>query len=178
MSEPTHLLVDCTHQRHAQAILDIFNEAILHSTALYDYERRPIESMTSWFAAKTAGKFPVLGIEASDGRLMGFASYGTFRAWPAYKYSVEHSVYIHQDFRGQGLGRKLMLALMDRAQQQNKHVMVGAIDLANSISISLHEKLGFQRCGVVEQAAFKFGRWLDLALMQLILPCPPDPVDG
>jgi L-amino acid N-acyltransferase len=176
-SEPTRL-VDCTYEQHATAILDIFNEAIANSTALYDYKPRAPDAMTAWFAAKTAGQFPVLGIETSDGTLMGFASYGTFRAWPAYKYSVEHSVYIHRDFRGQGLGRQLMAALIERAQQQNKHVMVGAIDLANAVSISMHEKLGFQHCGVVKQAAFKFGRWLDLALMQLVLATPLEPVDG
>ena len=176
-SEPTRL-VDCTYERHANAILHIFNEAIVNSTALYDYKPRAPDAMTAWFAAKTAGQFPVLGIEASDGTLMGFASYGTFRAWPAYKYSVEHSVYIHRDFRGHGLGQQLMAALRERAQQQNKQVMVGAIDLANTVSISMHEKLGFQHCGVVKQAAFKFGRWLDLALMQLVMATPLEPVDG
>jgi L-amino acid N-acyltransferase len=176
-SEPLRW-VDCSYERHAAAILDIFNDAIVHSTALYDYKPREAASMTGWFAAKAAGQFPVIGIEAGDGKLMGFASYGTFRAWPAYKYSVEHSVYIHRDCRGQGLGQQLMAALIERARQQDKHVMVGAIDAANAVSIALHEKLGFEHCGVVKQAAFKFGRWLDLALMQLILTTPTEPMDG
>ena len=83
--------VDCTDEQHGEAILAIFNEAIVHSTALYDYEPRTRAQMTSWFEAKRAGGFPVIGLESDAGELMGFASYGTFRAWPAYKYTVEHS---------------------------------------------------------------------------------------
>ena len=84
-------LVDCTHERHADQILAIFNDAIATSTALYDYKPRPREAMLGWFQAKANGGFPVVGFENAAGDLMAFASYGTFRAWPAYKYSVEHS---------------------------------------------------------------------------------------
>ncbi|MEY3766514.1 MAG: hypothetical protein RLZ03_1474, partial [Pseudomonadota bacterium] len=85
--------VHCTHERHAPAILAIFNEAIVNSTALYDYQPRPLESMKAWFDAKQQGNFPVIGLEDSQGQLLAFGSYGTFRAWPAYKYTAEHSVY-------------------------------------------------------------------------------------
>ena len=90
------------HERHADQILAIFNEAIVTSTALYDYKPRPREAMQGWFQAKRGGGFPVVGYENAAGELMAFASYGTFRAWPAYKYSVEHSVYVDGRFRGQG----------------------------------------------------------------------------
>src|SRR3954471_2672224 len=83
-------LVACTYARHAGAILDILNDAIVNSTALYDYVPRPAESMVGWFKAKEDKNYPVLGLESDDGELVGFASYGPFRAWPAYKYSVEH----------------------------------------------------------------------------------------
>ncbi|MBB4127380.1 phosphinothricin acetyltransferase [Xanthomonas translucens] len=170
-------LVDCTEQRHAGAILEIFNEAIVHSTALYDYRPRPPESMVGWFAAKRAGDFPVIGIEDAAGTLLGFASYGTFRAWPAFKYSVEHSVYVHRDHRGKGLGRRLLLALIEAAQARGVHVLVGGIDASNSGSIALHEQLGFVHAGTVREAGFKFGRWLDLAFYQRILATPADPHD-
>ena len=97
MSE--RIIVQCSYERHASAILDIFNEAIATSTALYDYSPRKPESMVGWFDAKRNGKFPVIGIEDQNGTLLGFGSYGTFRAWPAYKYSVEHSVYVHKNHR-------------------------------------------------------------------------------
>jgi L-amino acid N-acyltransferase len=170
--------IDCTQERHGAAILEIFNDAILHSTALYDYHPRPPESMVGWFAAKRAGRFPVIGAEADDGRLLGFASYGTFRAWPAYQYSVEHSVYVHKDQRGHGIGAALMQPLIAAAREQERHVMVGGIDMTNAASIALHERLGFTHAGTIRQAGFKFGRWLDLGFWQLLLDTPAQPVDG
>lgn len=170
--------VDCTDEQHGEAILAIFNEAIVHSTALYDYEPRTRAQMTSWFEAKRAGGFPVIGLESDTGELMGFASYGTFRAWPAYKYTVEHSVYVHPAHRGKGLGPQLMQALIRTAQDQGKHVLVGVIDASNAVSIRLHQALGFTHAGTVRQAGFKFGRWLDVDFYQLILATPTDPQDG
>lgn len=171
-------LIDCNYAAHAGAILEIFNEAIVNSTALYDYKPRAPESMLGWFKAKEAGRFPVIGLVDDSGELLGFASYGTFRAWPAYKYSVEHSVYVHKKQRGRGLGETLLKALIARAREQQLHVMVGGIDVANSGSIALHQKLGFEHAGTIKQAAFKFGRWLDLGFYQLLLATPEHPVDG
>ena len=111
-------------------------------------------------------------------QLVGFGSYGTFRAWPAYKYTVEHSIYIDTRFRGQGHGRVLLEAIVAAAVRQDYHVMVGGIDASNAVSIRLHESLGFTHCGTVAQAGFKFGRWLDLAFYQKILATPASPVDG
>ena len=168
--------VACTHDAHAAAILEILNEAIVNSTALYDYKPRALEAMVGWFKAKEAGRFPVIG--AMEGRqLLGFASYGTFRAWPAYKYTVEHSVYVHRDHRGKGIGPALMKRLIDAARDQEYHVMVGGIDAANRTSIAMHEKLGFTHAGTVRHAGYKFGRWLDLAFYQLLLETPARPVD-
>jgi L-amino acid N-acyltransferase YncA len=171
-------LIDCTEARHALAILDIFNEAIVTSTALYDYKPRVPESMVTWFATKRANGFPVIGLEDEAGTLLGFASYGTFRAWPAYKYSVEHSIYVHKDHRGKGLGRTLLTAIVEAAQARNVHTLIGGIDATNTGSIALHESLGFSHAGTIRQAGFKFGRWLDLAFYQRILDTPAEPVDG
>ena len=171
-------IIGCDAQRHSAAILAIFNDAIVNSTALYDYQPRTAESMVSWFEAKAKGRYPVIGVENEAGELMGFASYGPFRAWPAYKYSVEHSVYVDGRFRGQGVGRALLGAVILAAEKQDYHVMVGGIDATNAVSIKLHESLGFKSCGIVRHAGFKFGRWLDLAFYQLILRTPATPVDG
>jgi L-amino acid N-acyltransferase YncA len=171
-------LVDCERNRHSAAILAIFNEAIANSTALYDYELRTPASMVSWFEDKAAKRYPIIGLENDSGELLGFATFGKFRERPAYKYSVEHSVYVDKRFRGHGHGRVLLEAVVAVAEQQAYHVMVGGIDAANSVSIKLHENLGFTHCGTVKQAGFKFGRWLDLALYQRILATPAAPVDG
>lgn len=171
-------LVPCTEERHAGAILDIFNEAIVNSTALYDYKPRPPESMVGWFATKRANGFPVIGLEDEAGTLLGFASYGTFRAWPAYKYSVEHSIYIHHTQRGRGLGRVLLDAIVTEAREREVHTLIGGIDASNAASIALHVSRGFEYAGTIRQAGFKFGRWLDLAFYQRILDTPAQPVDG
>ncbi|WP_043007727.1 GNAT family N-acetyltransferase [Comamonas testosteroni] len=172
-------IVQCTHERHAAAILDIFNDAIVNSTALYDYQPRTAQNMVSWFEAKRAGGFPVIGIEDAQGRLLGFCSWGSFRAYPAYKYTVEHSVYVHPEHRGRGLGQQLMDLLIAEARQRGDvHALVGAIDAANAGSIALHKRLGFESVGLMPQVGFKFGRWLDLAFYQLTLQTPLNPVDG
>jgi phosphinothricin acetyltransferase len=169
--------IHCTHERHACQILDIFNEAILSSTALFDYKPRAPESMAPWFQAKASGRFPVIGIEDANEQLLGFASYGTFRAWPAYKYSIEHSVYVHKEHRGKGLGRILMRELIAAAQEQNYHLLVGGIEASNTGSIALHESLGFTHAGTLREAGYKFGRWLDLSFYQLTLQTPAHPSD-
>ena len=165
-------IVACDYEHHAAAILAILNDAIVTSTALFDYEPRAPETMVEWFRAKKARQFPVLGAEDNDGTLLGFASYGTFRAWPAYKYTIEHSVYVHRAQWRKGVARELMKRLIAEAERQSYHVMVAGIDAANSASIALHEQLGFARCGVIHHAGFKFGRWLDLVLMQRLLAPP------
>jgi phosphinothricin acetyltransferase len=171
-------LVACEPRRHSAAILAIFNDAIVNSTALYDYKPRTAESMVTWFEAKARGNYPVIGIENEAGELMGFGSYGTFRAWPAYKYTIEHSLYVDNRFRGRGVGKALLTAIVQAAEKQDYHVLVGGIDASNTVSIRLHEKLGFTHCGTVKQSGFKFGRWLDLAFYQRILATPATPVDG
>jgi len=159
----------------AGQILDIFNDAILTSTALYDYKPRTPEMMSVWFEVKQRGNYPVLGMICGSGELMGFASYGTFRGWPAYKYTVEHSVYVSRNFRGQGIGKKLLQAIITEAQKQDYHLLVGVIDSQNTISIDLHRKMGFTHAGTLRQAGYKFGRWLDVDVYQLVLPTPACP---
>jgi L-amino acid N-acyltransferase len=171
-------IVACDHDHHAAAILAILNEAIVTSTALFDYRPREAASMVDWFRAKEAHRFPVLGAVAADGTLLGFATYGSFRAWPAYKYTVEHSVYVHKDHRRKGIARALLTRLIAVAEQQDYHVMVAGIDAANAASIALHVELGFVYAGTIRHAGFKFGRWLDLAFYELQLRTPAAPVDG
>jgi L-amino acid N-acyltransferase YncA len=171
-------LAACNLTEHGPAILEILNDAIVSSTALYDYWPRELSSMSGWFEAKQARQFPVWGALDDAGVLLGFASYGTFRVRPAYKYSVEHSVYVARAARGRGVGKALMQRLVQSAIEQQLHSMIGAIDAANAQSVAFHEKLGFVHTGTIKEAGFKFGRWLDLAFYQLLLATPDAPVDG
>jgi phosphinothricin acetyltransferase len=171
-------LIDCNEAEHAAPILDILNEAIVNSTALYDYVPRPPQAMATWFATKRAGGFPVVGAVDGSGTLLGFASWGAFRAFPAYKYTVEHSVYVHHAQRGRGLGKLLMQELIRRARQAQVHVLVACIDASNNASVDMHKRLGFTHSGTFPQVGFKFGRWLDVAFYQLNLETPLQPVDG
>jgi phosphinothricin acetyltransferase len=169
-------LKPCT-EKQLPEILAIFNEAILNSTALYDYKIRTMESMYAWYAEKQRGNYPIIGAFGSDESLLGFASYGVFRSRPAYKYTVEHSVYVRTDKRGLGLGKVLLHEIVKKAEEQNYHVLVAGIDASNSVSIQLHKKEGFEFCGIVKQAGYKFEKWLDLSFYQLILKTPEVPVE-
>jgi len=170
-------ILDCD-PRHLEAIRAIFNEAIVQTTALYEYHPRTQEAVNAWWEAKRAAGLPLLAAEDEQGRLLGFATYGPFRAYPAYKYTVEHSVYVDARHHGRGIGRHLLEALIEAAQARGCHTLIGVIDAGNAASLALHEKLGFQRCGGLRQAGFKFGRWLDLEFLQLLLPGPEEPADG
>src|SRR5436305_6938745 len=151
-------LIRCDESWSAQ-ILDIFNHAIVTSTALYEYKARAPEFMAAWFENKRRGNFPVIGlVEGTE--LVGFGSFGSFRAFPGYKYTVEHSVYVSAQHRGRGAGKRLLEEIIKAAREQNYHVLIGVIDAQNSISINLHKRLGFQHAGTIKQAGFKFGRWL------------------
>lgn len=158
-------------------IQDIFNDAILHSTALYDYKPRTMDAMNSWYADKQKGNYPVIGLFDPDNLLLGFATYGSFRSRPAYKYSVEHSVYVRADQRGKGLGTRLLREIVKCAEEQDYHVVVGGIDASNRESILLHQKEGFTYSGTIYQSGYKFGRWLDLAFYQKILKTPEFPAE-
>lgn len=167
--------VDCSESRHAGAILAILNHAIETSTALYDYQPRPLSSMRAWFAARHDAGIPVIGLEDPHGTLLGFATWGPFRPFAAFKYSVEHSLYVHHQHRGAGLGTLLLGDLLERARAHEVHSLVGAIDADNQGSIRLHERHGFTHAGTIREAGFKFGRWLDLAYYQKLLDTPSEP---
>jgi L-amino acid N-acyltransferase YncA len=170
-------IISCDRSR-AGAILAILNEAIENSTALYEYRPRTQASMDAWFAAKEQARYPIIGVIDAADRLLGFASYGAFRAWPAYKYSVEHSLYVERAQRGRGIGKLLLGELIASAARQDYHMLIGGIDAQNEASVALHRRLGFEPCGHVRHAGFKFNRWLDLLFYQLLLKTPAHPLDG
>ncbi|OUD34654.1 GNAT family N-acetyltransferase [Flavobacterium sp. FPG59] len=151
-----------------QAILEIINYNILHSTALYDYNTRTLEQQMSILADKQSKNFPVIVAEIG-GVVVGFGMYSEFRFREAYKFTVEHSVYVSQDHHGKGIGKLLLEELIVLAKKQNLHTMIAVIDSENHSSVEFHEKFGFKTVGIIKESGFKFDRWLHSVFMQLIL---------
>lgn len=149
-------------------ILDIYNDAILTTTALYTYEPMTLPMLQQWFADKTAKDLPIY-VASIGAEVAGFASYGPFRPWPAYKYTVEHSVYVHKEHRGRGIAKRLLSTLIDHATADDLHTIIAGIDSENQVSIGLHRQLGFREVGQLSQVGYKFGRWLNLVFMQRVL---------
>ncbi|WAG78532.1 N-acetyltransferase family protein [Metapseudomonas furukawaii] len=150
-------------------ILAIYNDAVEYTTAIWNETRVDLANRRAWLAERTAAGFPVLVALNDAGEVLGYASYGTWRSIEGFRHTVEHSVYVRGDQRGQGLGPALMQALIQRARAAGLHVMVAAIEAENAASIRLHQRLGFVTTGQMPQVGRKFGRWLDLTFMQLIL---------
>ena len=151
-----------------QAILAIINHAILHSTALYDYAIRSYEQQKNILEDKINKNFPVIVAEL-DGNVVGFGMYSEFRFREAYKFTVEHSVYVNENFHGKGIGKLLLQELIVLARKQNLHLGHRVIDSENQGSVEFHEKFGFKTVGIIEESGYKFDRWLHSVFMQLIL---------
>ncbi|MBS7662190.1 N-acetyltransferase [Pseudomonas lalucatii] len=161
------------------AILAIYNDAVRHSTAIWNDAPVDLANRRAWFDARTLQGYPILVAEDGQGAVLGYATFGDWRPFAGFRHSVEHSLYVRTDQRGQGLGPALLAALIERARACGKHVMVAAIESGNDASIRLHRRLGFVISGQMPQVGCKFGRWLDLTFMQLILdPGMEPPTNG
>jgi len=171
-------IVNAEIDRDLIAIQGLLNEVIATSTALYDYNPRPLEQVRQWMLDKISGNLPIKVAIGKDGLFLGFATFGPFRPHPAYKYTVEHSIYVSSHARGKGIGKALLQDIIAEAELREKHLLVAAIDAQNSASLKLHESFGFTRAGILKESGFKFGRWLDLILMQKRLDTPLSPVDS
>ena len=159
-----------------QGILDIYNHAIEHTTAIFEYRPHTLDMRREWFKAKTTAGLPVTAA-VEDDRVIGFASYGPFRAWPAYKYTVEHSVYVDVNTRGRGVGRALVNEMIAEARRRDIHAVIAGITTDNLASLHLHRTLGFVEVAHFDEVGYKFGHWLDLTFLQLLLETPSRPIE-
>jgi len=161
------------HIRNAEekdlpAILAIYNDVIVNTTAVYDYEPHTPAMRLAWFNVKKEQGFPVF-VAVENGKVLGLSSIGPFRAWAAYQFSVENSIYVAAEARGKGIGKMLMPPIIDAARQLGMHTMLAGIDASNEASIQLHKDFGFEEVAHFKQVGWKFGRWLDLKFLQLII---------
>ncbi|PRD44012.1 N-acetyltransferase [Phyllobacterium phragmitis] len=150
------------------AILAIYNDAVEHTTAIWNEKLVDLEDRRAWLKTRNESGFPVLVAER-DGRTIGYASYGAFRPFDGYRHTAELSLYVDKSARGGGVGRLLLSELIEEAKRRNVHVLVAGIEAGNAASIGLHTSLGFKETGRLAEVGRKFDRWLDLVLMQRIL---------
>jgi L-amino acid N-acyltransferase YncA len=165
------VLIDDATDADLPAILAIFNDVVATSTAIYRDEPLTLEDRAAWLDGRRADGFPVLVARGEpDGRAIAVGSFGWFKATPpGYATTVEHTVMVSPAARGGGIGTALLLELITRATDAGFHVMVASIDAENIGSIRLHERLGFVEAGRMPEVARKFGRWVDLVLLQRTL---------
>lgn len=162
-------------EQDAETIAEIYNDAVLNTTAIWNDKMVDVFNRISWMKDRQALDFPVIVAVNELDEVLGYASYGDWRPWDGYRHTVEHSVYIHKNARGNGAGAALMQEIIHLATVQGKHVMVAGIESGNEASIALHKKLGFSETGRMSEVGCKFGRWLDLTFLQLHLDdrhCP------
>ncbi len=155
-------------QKDVESILNIVNHEILHSTVVYDYKERTYEQQLAWFEKKLQDNMPVIVAEKEE-NVLGFGTFGIFRPWDAYRFSVEHSIYTHHNFRGMGIGTLIMTELIRLATEKGYHTMIAGVDASNKGSFEFHKKFGFQEIGTFKEVGYKFDCWLDLIFMQLFL---------
>ena len=159
------------------AMLEIYNDIIVNTTAVYDYKPHSLGMREQWLEAKIEQGFPVFVAEEKE-VIYGYSTIGAFRNWAAYKYSVENSIYVSKEARGKGIGKLLMPPIIEAARAREMHTILAGIDATNEASIRLHEQFGFIEVALFKQVGYKFGKWLDLKFFQLILDTPKEPKES
>jgi len=154
--------------RDAPAMCAIYNHAVAHTTAVFDDAPRTLEEQQAWLETKAQQGWPVLVAEVG-GQAVGFASFGSFRAWPAHRHTVENSIYVAAEHRGQGVGQRLLAELLERARQRQVHAVIAAITSDNEPSLRLHARFGYREVGRFPEVGRKFDRWLDVVFLELLL---------
>lgn len=150
------------------AMLEIYNEIILNTTAVWHYEPHTLEMRKEWFEQRQKEGFPIF-VAMEEQKMLGFSSFGPFRPWPGYKKTVENSVYVASDSRARGVGKLLIPPLIEAAKEMGLHAMLAGIEAENEASIALHEKFGFVEVAHFKEVGWKFGRWMDLKFLELII---------
>ena len=150
-------------------ILDIYNDAVLTTTASYDYEPSTLEHRRTWFQERQRDNYPVFVAVEKDGRVLGWSALNPYHARIGYRFTSENSVYVAANCRGKGIGRALLGPLLEAGKARGLHAILAVIDADNEASIRLHAQFGFEKVGLFKQVGFKFGRWLDVIYMEKLL---------
>lgn len=175
MEEAT--LIRDAREEDMAAVMAIYNDAVANTTAIWNDAPVDLDNRIEWLRGRRERGFPVVVAER-DGEVVGYATYGDWRAFDGYRHTAEHSIYVHRDARGRGIGRQLLANLIDRARSSGIHVLIAGIEAENEASIRLHEGFGFHVVGRFKEVGTKFGRWLDLTCMELCLQHPDGRASG
>jgi L-amino acid N-acyltransferase len=168
------ITIRSAEEKDIPGILEIYNWSVSNTTSVYSYTPHTLEMRNKWFEEKKSAGHPVFVAEADD-RVAGFIAYGHFRAWPGYKYTVEHSVHVHLDYRRRGIAKLLLAKIIEAAKQNDVHAIVAGIDASNDASIKLHAQFNFMEVGHFKEVGYKFNKWLDLVFMEMVLETPVNP---
>lgn len=153
----------------APAILEIYNREVLETTATFDLVPRTLEQQRAWLSARSGAFSAIVAVDPPTRQVIGFAALSPYKERAAYNTTVENSVYVHRDFGRRGVGRALMLHLVDVARESGFHTIIARIEASGSASRALHESVGFELVGIEREVGRKFRRWLSVAVMQKML---------
>lgn len=168
MSKLASVDVRAATETDLAGILAIYNDAVANTTAIWNETASDLEGRRAWLGERTGRGFPVLVAE-KKGEVAGYATFGDFRPHEGYRFTVENSVYVRSDLRGRGIASLLMAPLIAEAGKLGMHAIIAGIEAGNLASIRLHERFGFREVARMPEVGRKFGRWLDLLLMQRML---------
>jgi phosphinothricin acetyltransferase len=162
------IIIRDAEEKDVDKILEIINYEILNSTVVYDYDERTYEFQLNWLRQKKKDGMPVIVAER-ESIVIGYGTFGIFRPFDGYRFSVEHSIYVDKEYRAHGMGKQLLQELITLAKRNGFHTMIAGVDASNERSIEFHKKFGFKEIGTFKEVGFKFDRWLDLLFLQLLL---------
>jgi L-amino acid N-acyltransferase len=172
--DPSHLIVRPAEAADMPSVLEIYNEAVLTTTATYDVEPRTLEHRLQWFHNHERTGHPVFVASLPGRGIVGWSSLNPHHDRPGYRFTTENSVYVAADSRGQGVGKALLHPVVAAARERGFRTVLALIDAENEPSLRLHAAFGFEKAAHFKQVGFKFGRWLDVIYMQLLFPLPPN----
>ena len=157
------------NRKDLREILEIYNEAVLNTTASYDYEPRTLEHRTQWYEERAKARYPIFVAEDGKGQVVAWSALNPFHSRIGYQFTAENSVYVAAEHRGKGIGKLLMPPLIEGAKARGLHAIIAAIDAQNEASIRLHAQFGFEKVALLKEVGFKFNRWLDVVYMERLV---------
>jgi L-amino acid N-acyltransferase YncA len=148
-----------------EAVTAIYNSVLEHSTAIYNDQPVSVEDRVAYWKGRIGQGYPLL-VAVEGARVLGYATFGDFRSWPGYRFTVEGTIHLAEDVRGRGMGTELLQQLVARARALGKHMLIAGVDSENEASLRFLTRFGFVRCGTLAEVGYKFSRYLDLCFLQ------------